>query len=225
MNTTYDYDVFLSYSAKDKKPVRALARRLQDDGLRVWLDERAIEPGQMVSPKIQEGLEQSRRLLLCMSPAYFDSEWGTLEHHTLLFRDPTNAQRRFIPLLLADCTPPGIIALFAHIDWRTPSDKSYTRLLSACRGEEAETPEGQAQEEQAVQQSRVLEGHTAYVVAVAITPDGKTVVSGSTDNTLRVWISNPVNAVPLSRTIPTVSGIWLSHPMAKPSSRVLQTAH
>jgi hypothetical protein len=51
-----------------------------------------------------------------MSPAYFESEWGTAEHHTLLFRDPTNAQRRFIPLLIADCTPPDIIAQFAHID-------------------------------------------------------------------------------------------------------------
>jgi WD40 repeat protein len=30
-----------------------------------------------------------------------------------------------------------------------------------------------------------LEGHTALVLSVAISPDGKTIVSGSCDNTIR----------------------------------------
>ena len=34
---------------------------------------------------------------------------------------------------------------------------------------------------------RTLEGHTSLVFAVSLTPDGKQVVSGSGDNTLRVW--------------------------------------
>ena len=34
---------------------------------------------------------------------------------------------------------------------------------------------------------RTLEGHTSLVTAVAVTPDGRHVVSGSDDNTLRVW--------------------------------------
>jgi WD40 repeat protein len=34
---------------------------------------------------------------------------------------------------------------------------------------------------------RTLEGHSAAVNAVAATPDGRHVVSGSSDNTLRVW--------------------------------------
>jgi hypothetical protein len=34
---------------------------------------------------------------------------------------------------------------------------------------------------------RTLEGHTYWVIAVAITPDGRRAVSGSWDNTLRVW--------------------------------------
>jgi class 3 adenylate cyclase len=70
-----------------------------------------------------------------MSPAYFASDWGALEHHTLIFRDPTNKQRRFIPLLMQDCARPDIIAHFAHIDWRRPWDESYNKLLAACRDE------------------------------------------------------------------------------------------
>ncbi|MBW2647649.1 MAG: hypothetical protein JRE23_16040 [Deltaproteobacteria bacterium] len=34
---------------------------------------------------------------------------------------------------------------------------------------------------------RTLEGHTDWVYAVAVTPDGKRAISGSMDNTLRVW--------------------------------------
>ena len=139
----FDYDVFLSYSADDKRVAQNLARRLRRKGLTVTWDKRK--------------LEQARSFVLCMSPVYFDAEWGTLEHHTLLFRDPTNAQRQFIPLLLADCAPPDIIALFAHIDWRTPSDESYARLLDACRGEEEGITEPLATEEQAVEGPRVLQ--------------------------------------------------------------------
>jgi WD40 repeat protein len=188
MSNTFDYDVFISYSSQDKQVVHALAKRLKQEGLRVWLDAWAIQPGDMISLQIQRGLEQSRTLLMCMSRAYFDSEWTTLEHHTLLFRDPTNEKRRFIPLLIEDCTMPDIIAQFAYIDWRTRSDEAYGRLLSVCRREGAETTGVSARDEQAVvREPMVLEGHTGCVWGVAITPDGKTVVSGSGDNTLRVW--------------------------------------
>ena len=36
-------------------------------------------------------------------------------------------------------------------------------------------------------QARTLEGHGGWVLAVAVTPDGRTAVSGSRDGTVRVW--------------------------------------
>ena len=33
----------------------------------------------------------------------------------------------------------------------------------------------------------VLKGHTSWVRSVAVTPDGKTLFSGSDDNTVRSW--------------------------------------
>jgi hypothetical protein len=110
MSNEFKYDVFLSYNSQDREIVHALGKRLKQDGLRVWLDAWAIKPGDLISLKIQQGLEQSRTLLMCMSPAYFASDWGKLEHLTLLYRDPTNVQRHFIPLLIEDCNPPDIIA-------------------------------------------------------------------------------------------------------------------
>ena len=34
---------------------------------------------------------------------------------------------------------------------------------------------------------RTLEGHTAAVIGVAVTPDGRYAISASMDNTLKVW--------------------------------------
>ncbi len=64
MSEEFKYDVFLSHSSKDKAVVRKLAERLRDDGLRVWLDEWEIRPGDPILLKIEEGLEQSRALVL-----------------------------------------------------------------------------------------------------------------------------------------------------------------
>ena len=183
MGSDFKYDVFLSYSSKDKEKVHALAQRLKQDGLRVWLDAWAIRPGDSIPLKIQQGLVQSRVLLMCMSPDYFASDWGRMEHLTLLFRDPTNAERRFIPLLIAECQPPNIIAQFARIDWRKASEETYAGLLVACR----ETAKPLVKKRQTDQSRLILKGHEALVWDVAITPDGQTAVSASDDKTLKVW--------------------------------------
>ena len=98
--TEFNYDVFLSYSAKDKAIVRALAERLRADGLRVWFDEWILKPGDSIPKKIDEGLEQSRVLVLSMSAQAYGDEWAQLEGYTFRFRDPLNSERRFVPLRL-----------------------------------------------------------------------------------------------------------------------------
>jgi WD40 repeat protein len=189
MSETFEYDVFLSYSSKDKVVVHSLAERLKRDGLRVWLDSWAIQPGDLIPLKIQHGLENSRTLLMCMSPAYFDSDWGTLEHHTLLFRDPTNSQRRFIPLIIADCVLPDIIGQFSFIDLRMSNEEAYAKLLTACHVEEEGLRKTRAQGVQDGQAWIVLgvNAHTQGILDTAITSDGQTIISVSFDGTLKVW--------------------------------------
>ncbi|QDV49575.1 tetratricopeptide repeat protein [Gimesia fumaroli] len=129
----FEFDVFLSHASADKLVVRELAERLRKDGLRVWLDEWVIKPGDSISLAIEQGLERSRMLILFMSKAAFDSEWVALERHTSLFRDPTNQERRFIPLRLDDCTITDVLKQFAYVDWREKNQDQYNRLLDSCR--------------------------------------------------------------------------------------------
>jgi hypothetical protein len=104
MATEFTYDAFLSHNQADKPRVRRLAERLQAAELRMWFDEGVIQPGDDIYLAIERGLEASHTLVLCLSPAALGSDWVWLERSTVLFRDPSNAGRRFIPLLLPACT-------------------------------------------------------------------------------------------------------------------------
>ncbi|MDP2945829.1 MAG: TIR domain-containing protein, partial [bacterium] len=186
MTQDFEYDVFLSHSSKDRAAARELAQRLKGDGLRVWLDEWAIRPGDSIPLAIERGLEGSRTLVLAMSAQAFASDWVTLERHTVLFRDPTNQQRRFIPLRLDDAEIKAALKQFAYVDWREKSEAEYARLLAACRPAAAITTPASVSESQ-LRPAAVLKGHTGIVFGVAVTADGRRAVSGSADRTVQVW--------------------------------------
>ena len=130
------YDVFLSHNHADKPRVRRLAERLKaagvqmEAGLRLWLDEWVIQAGDIIALKVDEGLEQSRVLLLCISPAALASGWVALERSTAVHRDPANAGRRFIPLLLGDCDLPDTLRRCKYVNAGTASCLQETASLN-----------------------------------------------------------------------------------------------
>ncbi|HLQ44017.1 MAG TPA: toll/interleukin-1 receptor domain-containing protein [Planctomycetaceae bacterium] len=115
MADDFSFDVFLSHSSRDKDVIRELAERLKRDGLRVWFDQWEIKPGDSIPSKIEEGLEHSRVLVLCMSANALGSDWAPLEVGTFRFRDSLNQQRRFIPLRLDEALIKGSLAQYFGI--------------------------------------------------------------------------------------------------------------
>ena len=131
-NQDFQYDVFLSHSAKDKSVVRLLAERLQvavRKHLKVWFDEWALKPGDNTPAEIEAGLEHSRVLVLCMSANAFGSDWAQLEAGTFRCRDPLNKKRCFIPLRLDDAPIKGSLAQFLYINW-LPNPQKQSRNKS-----------------------------------------------------------------------------------------------
>lgn len=185
MRKSFTYDVFLSYSTKDKIAVRELAQKLRADGINVWLDEWEIKPGDIIGIKVEEGLAKSRVLILIMSANAFASDWVKLERHTILFRDPTNALRRFIPLRIDNSEPTDVLKQFSYIDWRNKSEDEYSKLLDACRQTVTSTL---VNDKSGISRfSKILKGHLKQLIDVAITPDGSWIVSASEDKSLKIW--------------------------------------
>jgi len=139
-HTMFHYDVFLSHNSADKPRVGRLAERLRAAGLRVWFDEWIIQPGDDVYLAIERGLEASRTLVLCLSPAALGSDWVRLERSTVLFRDPANAGRRFVPLLLADCKPPDTLRRYKYVDYRDETHAAFDQLVVGCRSQQQPNP-------------------------------------------------------------------------------------
>lgn len=130
----FDFDVFLSYSAKDRLVVRDIALQLKANKIKVWFDEWQLAIGDSIPHKIELGLESSRVLILCMSRNSFDSDWASIESGTFRFRDPLNKGRRFLPLRLDDAVAPGSLRQLLSLDW-TPSgrEESLPKLIAACK--------------------------------------------------------------------------------------------
>jgi WD40 repeat protein len=176
-----------------------LAEELRAAGLRVWFDEWVIKPGDDIYLSIERGLEAARAQVLCLSPAALGSEWVTLERSTVLFRDPTNAGRRFIPLLLVDCDLPDILRRYKYLDYRRRTEAAFAELLAACRFETESVPptpkvkpskmpaQPPEQAEPLAVLERELTGHKDWVRSVAISQDETWAASGSDDKTVRIW--------------------------------------
>jgi len=178
----FEYDVFISYSGADKSTAIRIAEDLKRDGLRVWIDEWLIRPGDSIPVKIDEGLEQSRVLVSLLSAAALESDWTILERNSILFRDPTNTERRFIPVMLDRCELKGSLRQFAYIDWTDTTDDQYQRLLHACGP--VDEP---VQTTNTSEASKTLQTISFSIRGMAISPDGRELISGFADMTVRAW--------------------------------------
>lgn len=73
-------DVFISHSSKDKcSIVRNLAEQLRALRLDVWIDEDVILCGDNILDEIKKGIENSVCVALILTPAFFESNWASLE--------------------------------------------------------------------------------------------------------------------------------------------------
>ncbi|MEO5370722.1 MAG: toll/interleukin-1 receptor domain-containing protein [Magnetococcus sp. DMHC-1] len=129
----FEYDVFLSYSHKDKEVVHRLAERLKQDGLSVWLDEWRIGPGGPILSHIENGLEKSQVCILLLSGYYNRSRWGKFERNVVITRDPNNEDGRFVFLKLDKCKVSDILNAFLIIDYQKEGENEYRQLLGACK--------------------------------------------------------------------------------------------
>lgn len=84
----YSWDVFISHAREDRESVaRPLAERLEQAGLRTWIDLTAIDPSDNLRTKVNEGIVGSRFGAVILSPTYFEKQWTVDELNALMAMD------------------------------------------------------------------------------------------------------------------------------------------
>ena len=96
----YKFDVFLSHSSKDKREVRILAEQLRSAGAEVWLDEKQIMPGDYFIRKIEDGLRDSKWVVIVLSKASRESYWCRAEYEPFIQAEMQKRPTRVIPVML-----------------------------------------------------------------------------------------------------------------------------
>lgn len=98
-SSDFEYDIFLSFSSKDRDAARLLWETLRGLGYRVFLSDEALKAyaGMSFLDKINTALRQSQHFLLLCTPNAVESHWVKLECETFFthFHLPAAQQRRF----------------------------------------------------------------------------------------------------------------------------------
>jgi len=130
----FTYDVFISYSHRDKTWVRGeLLPRLEGAGLKVCIDYRDFRIGAPIIKEMERAVLTSRRTLLVLTATYLTSAWAEFENLMLQTLDPTNQQFRLIPLILEQGELPLRIRGLNYVDLTQADDLAFLwqRLLDA----------------------------------------------------------------------------------------------
>lgn len=130
--SSYDYDIFLSYSHKDADWVRnILLKELEERGFKVAIDFRDIKGGKFTIDAIEEFVEKSKHVIAVFSPDYVQSEWGTLENVLARTLDPAQRNRKLIPVLYRDTKLSLSIRAINYVDFREPTAQKWDQLIQS----------------------------------------------------------------------------------------------
>jgi hypothetical protein len=151
------YSCFISYSSVDKPFAVRLHDALQAKGIRCWLDEKQLLPGDDISRELERGIYSWDKFILCASKNSLTSTWveeeiaTTLEKERKLRKERGAKVLKLIPLNLdgymfcqqwdlgihANEIRSRVAADFR--DWEKPSsnfDKQVDRVIKALRADE-----------------------------------------------------------------------------------------
>ena len=134
------FDVFLSYHWRDHAHVEALATRLREQSLTVFLDRWYLTPGQSWPKALEETLARCRTVAVCIGQGEM-GPWQQREQYLALERQVA-AERQgqtfpVIPVLLPGAEPPlGFLSQNTWVDFRARVDDPIllNTLVNAIHG-------------------------------------------------------------------------------------------
>ncbi len=151
------YSVFISYSHADKSFARRLYDRLQGRGIRCWLDEHEILPGQKIHVEVDRGIRIWDKVLLCCSAHSLTSWWVNNEVELAIQKEQGLWKERGEETL--SLIPLNLDGYMFKPQWRSGWKGQITERLAAdFRGWEQDNAKFEAQFERVVRALRTGDG-------------------------------------------------------------------
>jgi hypothetical protein len=122
--------VFLSYASADKGTARYIADELRRSGVDLWFDEWELKLGDSIVQHIDRGVASSDIILILLSPASVESNWIQHEWSAAFARQVNDRAIRILPVLIADCEIPPLLATRAYLDLRGNMESGVRRLVA-----------------------------------------------------------------------------------------------
>jgi hypothetical protein len=137
------YSAFISYSHADKEFAYWLHSALEREGIRCWLDEKNLLPGERIADAIGKAISSHERLLLVCSKSSLESWWVQDELRKIQELERAARELRVIPLTLDDYLlshwQNGLAAdLRSRLaldfqEWKTSSGTGLKRLVAGLQ--------------------------------------------------------------------------------------------
>jgi hypothetical protein len=121
----------------DAKPWAAkLSESLESKGVSTWTDFKNIRPGQRWLEEIQRALDNARYFLIVVGPKNTIGEWQDREWQGALQRTWTDPNKRIIPILINDATPPSFLKnwVFVRMQPGKTESSSMDQIYDAIQG-------------------------------------------------------------------------------------------
>ena len=135
------FDVFLSHNSKDKPIVEQTAHKLEDMGIKVWLDKWNLIPGEPWQEDLEDALDESQTIAVFVGP-HDISPWENEEMRSAIEERVRDKSRRVIPVLLPGAPdnktlkPPRFLKRLTWVDLRKGinDEETFHRLVSGIKG-------------------------------------------------------------------------------------------
>ena len=105
-----EFHVFLSHNSKDKSPIRKLKSLLEERGIKCWLDEDELQPGVPWPKLLEEGIRQSRSVIVAVADSGL-GPWEEEEMNAALML-AVRGKRPVIPVLLPESNSTPQLPMF-----------------------------------------------------------------------------------------------------------------
>ena len=112
--------VFISHSHKDRTFVRALVHKLEDVGIKVWLDEADLNVGEPLLDRLGAAIRQTPFLIVVLSKASIRSQWVTRELRMAMEAQTRSQRVTVLPVLKETCAVPAFLQSYLLADFTTP---------------------------------------------------------------------------------------------------------